>query len=205
MGRGRPRTAAPARSAAHGSERCWGRRSAGRRLVRIPRGPLVAAVVEVVAQDAREEAAVPDHGDRRLGAREDLLLELGDAVVQPELKVRRPPDIRLHRVEPFHLLHLGHRHRQLRLWAPLVAGRAHPLAEQRADDPLWLERRLPVLERRPVPERALGGLEGARERRDEHDLDILERAARAAQPLVQVPRLPEAGRVERRVDQVPAG
>ena len=51
-----------------GSPQRW----AAGRLVRIPRGPLVAAVVEVVAQDAREEAAVPDHGDRRLGAREDL-------------------------------------------------------------------------------------------------------------------------------------
>ena len=41
--------------------------------------PLEAAVLEVVAQDTREEPSMTNDSDRRLGAREDPSLEFVDA------------------------------------------------------------------------------------------------------------------------------
>lgn len=58
-----------------------------------PLHPLEATVFEVVAEDAREEPAVPHYCDDLLGPCGDPLLEHVNAFEQVVLGRRRPPDL----------------------------------------------------------------------------------------------------------------
>eukprot|EP00967_Tisochrysis_lutea_P130064 scaffold224466_cov33-Tisochrysis_lutea.AAC.2 len=168
-----------------------------------PCSPLIAAVLEVVAQNTSEEATVPDECDGGLRSRADEGLKLGNPVVQVPLKAGGPP-LLVERVEALPVGDLRHCREQLALWPTFVTRRPHALAQQRGDDPVGLDGRNAASKGWPVAKSTLCCVNGARERRHDDGLDRTEGAVNTTKIRVQSLRLREARLVERWVDELPA-